>query len=391
MNCKSATDLLFEYIDGALPASEKAELEDHLAGCSDCRKELESRRETLTLIAKSSALREGAIYSAVMDRIEKENIRPDGLSDKIIVPGITRRPIGPATLKEDEEPSGSKLMCAFTGTAGAGRPFSIKKLVLPLGTVAAAALVVVTVFAYREPLMRSLALTGEAYDSATSDETAAGAEMADEAYMDDTGAPMLFAYSGGGEFDTTTAPAAAETESAAPTRSSPALKAPVPTKNETSVTAPETKSAASTTAPDTAAGLKSLMRSPATTAPTSGSSTGGPETTSDSGVLGSIGNDDAPANPTFRTSLRSAPLTEYFPDEADEISELFTVTVTADKFAELEGAETISESDGDMKIMLLPASDDNRTRIKDLYPEAQISKTGVQNKSYFAIIVYITQ
>jgi anti-sigma factor RsiW len=53
IDCKSATLRLDDYVDGALAADEKAEVEAHLATCAACRDELESLR---ALLARAASL-----------------------------------------------------------------------------------------------------------------------------------------------------------------------------------------------------------------------------------------------------------------------------------------------------------------------------------------------
>jgi len=50
MHCKEIAQLLSEYVDGALPAGQVEQLEQHLADCEQCRQALADLRETLALV-----------------------------------------------------------------------------------------------------------------------------------------------------------------------------------------------------------------------------------------------------------------------------------------------------------------------------------------------------
>ena len=50
MNCADSRDSFSAYLDDALPPGERVALEGHLAGCGECRRELERFRQTLTLL-----------------------------------------------------------------------------------------------------------------------------------------------------------------------------------------------------------------------------------------------------------------------------------------------------------------------------------------------------
>lgn len=50
MNCRQARELLSPYIDGELPAAERAQLEDHLEQCEDCRSELGELRALVDVL-----------------------------------------------------------------------------------------------------------------------------------------------------------------------------------------------------------------------------------------------------------------------------------------------------------------------------------------------------
>jgi anti-sigma factor RsiW len=46
MKCRDVVELMTEYLEGALSASDRARFEDHIAGCDGCRAYLEQLRAT---------------------------------------------------------------------------------------------------------------------------------------------------------------------------------------------------------------------------------------------------------------------------------------------------------------------------------------------------------
>ncbi|HEY2903325.1 MAG TPA: zf-HC2 domain-containing protein [Polyangia bacterium] len=52
MDHAKASDLFSDYVEGALPPAQKAELEQHLAACIQCRTELESFRQAVGSLGK---------------------------------------------------------------------------------------------------------------------------------------------------------------------------------------------------------------------------------------------------------------------------------------------------------------------------------------------------
>jgi len=61
--------LLSEYVDGALPAGQVAELEQHLADCEQCRQALDDLRQTLALVQE---LEEVATPEDLLDRVHAQ-------------------------------------------------------------------------------------------------------------------------------------------------------------------------------------------------------------------------------------------------------------------------------------------------------------------------------
>ena len=52
MTCKELVELVTEYLEGTLPATEHARFESHLEGCQRCRNYLDQMRQTITLVGK---------------------------------------------------------------------------------------------------------------------------------------------------------------------------------------------------------------------------------------------------------------------------------------------------------------------------------------------------
>ena len=51
-SCKDLVAVASDYLEGRLPASERARLEEHLAKCEGCTTYLEQMRRTITLIGE---------------------------------------------------------------------------------------------------------------------------------------------------------------------------------------------------------------------------------------------------------------------------------------------------------------------------------------------------
>ncbi|MBN2694763.1 zf-HC2 domain-containing protein [bacterium] len=81
MRCDIVKERLSAYMDGELPHNEMQEISLHLEGCESCAKEFESL-ETLSdslnnyfeMVSKRVSL--DSIYDNVMEKIEKEKIKP---------------------------------------------------------------------------------------------------------------------------------------------------------------------------------------------------------------------------------------------------------------------------------------------------------------------------
>ncbi|HEX2500074.1 MAG TPA: anti-sigma factor [Methylomirabilota bacterium] len=73
MTCQDARELLSALLDEALPASERQELDGHLAGCAECRRELDGLRETVALLGGVPSVHAPAGF---VDRVMAEAYRP---------------------------------------------------------------------------------------------------------------------------------------------------------------------------------------------------------------------------------------------------------------------------------------------------------------------------
>jgi anti-sigma factor RsiW len=62
-NCEALLSQLHDYIDGELEAALCAEIEQHLAGCDDCRVLVDTTQKTITLYRRQAPveLPEGAM------------------------------------------------------------------------------------------------------------------------------------------------------------------------------------------------------------------------------------------------------------------------------------------------------------------------------------------
>ena len=50
LTCQELVELVTDYLEGALPATERARFEEHLADCPYCRTYLEQMRQTIRLL-----------------------------------------------------------------------------------------------------------------------------------------------------------------------------------------------------------------------------------------------------------------------------------------------------------------------------------------------------
>jgi predicted anti-sigma-YlaC factor YlaD len=66
MDCHQLVEAITDYLEGALPAEERAALDEHLAVCMDCRTYLEQMRQTIRLAGR---LTEASIPVAGRDEL----------------------------------------------------------------------------------------------------------------------------------------------------------------------------------------------------------------------------------------------------------------------------------------------------------------------------------
>ena len=52
LTCKELVELVTEYLEGTLPAAERARFEEHLAGCRDCGAYLDQIRQTVRVLGR---------------------------------------------------------------------------------------------------------------------------------------------------------------------------------------------------------------------------------------------------------------------------------------------------------------------------------------------------
>lgn len=66
MTCQELVELVTDYLEDALPASERVRFEDHLANCTGCRRYLEQMRQTIVVVGR---LREDDVAPATRDEM----------------------------------------------------------------------------------------------------------------------------------------------------------------------------------------------------------------------------------------------------------------------------------------------------------------------------------
>ena len=52
LTCQELVELVTDYLEGALPVSERARFDDHIAGCEHCTAYLEQMRATIALTGR---------------------------------------------------------------------------------------------------------------------------------------------------------------------------------------------------------------------------------------------------------------------------------------------------------------------------------------------------
>jgi anti-sigma factor RsiW len=66
VTCREVVEMLSDYLDDAIPAPDRARLDEHLAGCDGCTAALEQLRETIRV---TGALTEEQVAEPQLDAI----------------------------------------------------------------------------------------------------------------------------------------------------------------------------------------------------------------------------------------------------------------------------------------------------------------------------------
>jgi anti-sigma factor RsiW len=64
--CRELVELVTDYLDDALPASERARFEAHLAGCEGCDRYLQQIRTTVALTRRTRAVEDRPELAALL-------------------------------------------------------------------------------------------------------------------------------------------------------------------------------------------------------------------------------------------------------------------------------------------------------------------------------------
>lgn len=70
ISCRSAKEIMFDYLDGAASKLESSLLEDHVSECGDCKKELEERKKLIDTVKLTRVDPPAALKESVMTKIE---------------------------------------------------------------------------------------------------------------------------------------------------------------------------------------------------------------------------------------------------------------------------------------------------------------------------------
>ena len=71
MKCKETRKVLSRYLDQELSSTETSSIEEHLAGCLDCRTELETQQRLWTLLGSVEPVRAPNLLAAVEARLSE--------------------------------------------------------------------------------------------------------------------------------------------------------------------------------------------------------------------------------------------------------------------------------------------------------------------------------
>jgi len=66
LTCRELVDLVTDYLEGALPPSDRARFDEHLAACEGCTAYLDQMRRTLVLVG---GLTEGSVSAAAREAL----------------------------------------------------------------------------------------------------------------------------------------------------------------------------------------------------------------------------------------------------------------------------------------------------------------------------------
>ena len=72
MTCRQVVQLLTDYLEGALPAAERAKVEEHLAGCDACTAFLAQLRTTGRVVAELAEVEVPADLRADLLRVFRD-------------------------------------------------------------------------------------------------------------------------------------------------------------------------------------------------------------------------------------------------------------------------------------------------------------------------------
>jgi len=67
LTCRELVELVTEYLDDALPASERARFDAHLAGCDGCQAHLAQMRATIGLVGATAACGDRPEVAALLE------------------------------------------------------------------------------------------------------------------------------------------------------------------------------------------------------------------------------------------------------------------------------------------------------------------------------------
>jgi predicted anti-sigma-YlaC factor YlaD len=66
MTCQELVELVTDYLEGVMPAGDRARFEEHLAICSGCQTYLDQMRQTMRLVRDAEQLEQRPEVAALM-------------------------------------------------------------------------------------------------------------------------------------------------------------------------------------------------------------------------------------------------------------------------------------------------------------------------------------